>query len=390
MKKQVLFVVDEQMYGGISVVLTAILKKMDYKKYDIDVLILHNRGTALKKENLPEEVGIIYGTPFFCGIDYTISAALKSKNVGLIFHKVQTVVGLKTGWIKKKIVRERKKILKKHYDVEIAFKDGFCALFTAYGDSTKKVNWLHTSYDVCDNTSKYRKLFVEVYNNIDEIVAITEDVAKTFNKIYCLENKTEIIENLIDVESILEKSKLEDIEFPKDKINLICVGRIASQKAYPRLMKQLVKLKKEGKLENVLLHIIGDGDEESIVRQIISEGNLQENVKIYGYKENPYPYIIKSDMLLLPSIYEGLGLVLVEANLLGVPCFATKFANADKTLGNGKYGLVVENSDEGIYQGLKELLDSWEISINDFRTNLKDYKYDKNEEILQKIFKIME
>lgn len=384
MKKNILFVVDEQMYGGISVVLTTLLNCMNYEKYNIDLLILHNRGESLVNGNLTEKVNILYGTSFFSAIDLTISQVLKSKNLALIFHKIQIILGLKTGWIKNKIIKERKKILKKHYDIEIAFKDGFCALFTAYGNSNKKISWLHASYDVHDYTEKYRNLFKQVYEKIDKIVAITEDVSTTFNKIYNKKEKTEIIENLIDVEGIIEKSKEENVNFSKDFINLICVGRIAYQKAYPRLIFQIAKLKKEGYMDNVILHIIGDGDDLDTVNKIIEENNLKENINLIGYKQNPYPYIAKSDMLLLPSLYEGLGLVLIEANILGVPCFATKFANVDKTLSNGKYGLIVENSEDGIYSGLKNILKDNEI-IRKYKENLINYKYDKNEEIITKI-----
>ena len=351
MKKEILFVVDEQMYGGISVVLTTILKKLDYKNINVDVLILHNRGNAIEKESLPKEVNIIYGSKFFSSIDYTISSAIKSKNIRIIYHKIQTVLGLKTGLIKNRIKKERKKILKKKYDIEIAFKDGFCALFTACGDSTKKINWLHTSYDICDNTGKYRKLFVEVYEKIDQIVAITEGAAESFNKIYHLENKTQIIENLVDDQEIIRKSKIENIEFEQDKLNLISVGRVASAKAYPRLLEQFAKLKKEGKAENVVLRIVGDGDEMPIVQQMIKENQLEEQVKLLGYLENPYPYVVKSDMLVLASIYEGLGMVLLEAILLGIPCFSTKVSSVEKTLNDGNFGMIVENSEQGIYEG---------------------------------------
>ncbi len=389
MKKKVLFVVDEQMYGGISTVLVNILRRLDYSNYDVDVLILHNRGNGISKENIPKNVNIISGTEFFGAIDYTISAAIASKNISIILHKVQIVLGLKTGWIKNRIAKERKKILKKHYDVEIAFKDGFCALFTACGDSDKKISWLHISYDVCDNTEKYRSLFINVYEKIDRVVAITEDVSKTFNDIYHLENKTELIENLMDIDMIFEKSKDEIVDFPKDKINLICVGRVAPAKAYPRFLEQIVKIKREGLFENVLVHIIGDGDEFLVVEKLIKDNDLGDCVKMYGYKENPYPYIAQSDMLVLPSFYEGQGIVLIEANLLGVPCFATRFANADKTLNYGKYGLVVDNTEDGIYNGLKNLLLSWGEENDKYKKNLKEYKYDKNDEIMRNIYNLL-
>lgn len=387
MKKNILFVVDEQKYGGISAVLTSILKKIDKDKYNIDLLILHNRGQALS--SIPDNVNLIYGTNYFKAIDYTLSNAIKTKNISLIFYKIKTVIGLKTGEIRKTIEKERKKILKKKYDVEIAFKDGFCALFTAFGDSSKKISWLHISYDIYDCTSRYRELFKEVYSKIDKIVAITPDVSKTFNDIYEKQDKTEIIENLIIPEEIIEKSKEKIEDFDKSKVNLISVGRIVQMKAYPRLVKQMVKLQNEGLLKDVVLYIVGDGEEEEKINKIIKENKLENNVKLLGYKENPYPYIAQADMLLLSSYYEGLGLVLIEANILGVPCFATRFANVDNTLDNGKYGLVVENSESGIYNGLKSILENKE-TINNYKQNLLNYKYKKDNEILDKIYKLID
>ena len=150
-----------------------------------------------------------------------------------------------------------------------------------------------------------------------------------------------------------------------------------------------MKIKREGLFENVLVHIIGDGDEFLVVEKLIKDNDLGDCVKMYGYKENPYPYIAQSDMLVLPSFYEGQGIVLIEANLLGVPCFATRFANADKTLNYGKYGLVVDNTEDGIYNGLKNLLLSWGEENDKYKKNLKEYKYDKNDEIMRNIYNLL-
>jgi hypothetical protein len=172
MKKSVLFVVDERKMGGVSILLTDILKSINIKKYDIDVLVLQNNGNELS--NLPKEVNIIYGTNFFKGVDYTIKQAIKSCNPLLIFSKLRLVHLMKNKKIGKYITKERTKILKKDYDVEIAFKDGFCALFTIYGNSKKKYHWLHTDYSMYDCTSHYHELFSEVLPRFDKIIAISK------------------------------------------------------------------------------------------------------------------------------------------------------------------------------------------------------------------------
>lgn len=388
MKKQVLFVVDEQMYGGVSEVLKNILRLLDYTQIDVDLLILHNRGDGLDK--IPTEVNVLTGTPFFSIIDLPIKTIIKSKNIRDIVNKIKLILSMKTGYIKKKIRKERNKILSKKYQLEIAFKDGFCPIFTAYGDAEKKVNWLHVDYATVDYTAHYHNLFLDVYNKIDTIIAITEDVKKTFCSIYPIEEKVQVIENAIDVDGIKEKAKAFSVDYDTTKLNLIMVGRIAYQKAYPRLIRQMAKLKKEERLkENVVLHIVGDGEEIEEVKRLIQENHLQKNVQLHGYQKNPYPYIASADMLLLTSYYEGLGLTLYEAILLGVPTFATKFANVEKTLANGKYGKIVENTEEGIYEGLKQILEDKD-RIKVLKEQTKGFIYTKNKEIKEQIKQLIE
>lgn len=387
-KQKVLFVVDEQMYGGVSIVLRNILKSINYAKCEVDVLILHNRGDAIVG-HIPDQVGVLYGTSFFEVIDTNIQTILKSGNVKNILSKLKLVYAMKHKRIEKYIQKERGKILTRAYDVEIAFKDGFCALFTACGESNKKVSWLHIDYNTYDCTGRYRELFQEVYKRIDTVVAITQDVQDTFNDIYHCEDKCIILPNLIDSHEIIEQSKQKEIHFAKDRTHFICVGRLAPQKAYPRLLTQLGKLKQEHILTNEMVHIIGDGEQQAYIEELIHQYHLEENIELLGYKQNPYPYIRKADMLLLPSLYEGLGLVLYEALILKVPCLATKIADIHTTLENGKYGIITENSDEGVYKALKTILQDKTI-LQTYKQAVSQYVYKQQEKVVEKLDRLLE
>ena len=140
--KNILFVVDEKKMGGVSVLLSDILNKISLKNKQIDIMVLHNSGNYL--DDLPKNINIIYGTKFFEVVDLSFKEVIKSKKISLIYKKIKLILMMKTGIIKSKIIKERKKCIQKRYDVEVAFKDGFCAIFTAYGDSKKKYHWLHT------------------------------------------------------------------------------------------------------------------------------------------------------------------------------------------------------------------------------------------------------
>ena len=96
MKKNVLFVVDERMMGGVSILLSDILNRINIKKYHIDVLVLHNHGDYLN--DLPSDVNIIYGTKFFNMVDYNIKEALKTFNPIKIFSKLRLVYLMKSSF----------------------------------------------------------------------------------------------------------------------------------------------------------------------------------------------------------------------------------------------------------------------------------------------------
>lgn len=113
--KKILFVVDENRRGGVSVALTDVIHALEREACEMDVLVLHDQGEML--HDLP--CNVIYGTPFFEAIDYNFKQVLQKKDFGLLLKKVQIVFGLKTGWIKQKIRKERRKILTKEYDVEV-------------------------------------------------------------------------------------------------------------------------------------------------------------------------------------------------------------------------------------------------------------------------------
>ena len=168
MKRNILFVVDEKRMGGVSVLFETIISLMDISNYNIDLLVLHNNGEMFK--NLPSSINIIYGSSYFEAIDYTMKEIIKKKSLKLLLKKIKVVLDMKTGYIENVIKKERKKILTKKYDVEIAFKDGFTALFTAFGDSKRKIHWLHYEYKKTNPNGKYDKLFKRILSNVGKIL----------------------------------------------------------------------------------------------------------------------------------------------------------------------------------------------------------------------------
>lgn len=380
-RKKVLFVVDENRMGGVSILLEDTIKYLDRNKYKISILVLHDVDSYFK--SLDSDIEIIYGTKFFNVIDYNLKDLITDKKIILILKKLYLIFLMKTCLIKYKIKKERKKILKMEYDVEIAFKDGFTAVFTAYGNSKKKIHWLQYEYKKYNANGNYPKLFNKILPTYDKIVAVSTSVMNDFNDIYKLENKTMVINNLIDTEKILTKAKEPcDRILKKDKLNIICVGRLHSCKGYDRLINAVAKLSKKDQ-KTLHIEIYGDGSEKQNLENLIQANNLSNTIFLKGRTNNPYKYIKGNDLFILCSHFETFGLVIVEAMTLGVPVFALENSNTNNLIHNNKNGYIVKNTNEDLYQGLTYLIKN-QNKLKEYKKNLTNYQYD-NKKIIESI-----
>lgn len=383
MKKRLLFVVDEREMGGVSVVLKDLIHFLDKEKFEIDLLVLHDKGMMLS--DLGKDIRLLFGTSYFEAIDYTIGEVLKKGDLELIWKKFQIVFDLKTGNIERSIKRERKKILSKEYDVEIAFKDGFTALFTAYGNTSKKIHWLHCAYGTNNPNAKYENLFKKILPRFDRIIGVATNVVKEFNEIYHLEQKTEVIPIAMDSERIIAMGKKDKgkVVLSKENFNIAVVGRAHPVKGYERLLEVLRKLDQEKYLHNIQIHIFGDGPLFDALCDKINKYDLQNKVFMEGATANPYAELKNFDILLLPSYSEAFGTVISEAFILGIPVLATRTSASEMSVKDDENGWICENNEEGLFYGLKNLIENPE-NVKKVKMNLKNYHYD-NDYILDRI-----
>ena len=108
----------------------------------------------------------------------------------------------------------------------------------------------------------------------------------------------------------LSKRKIKFKFFSNNCINLISVGRLVDQKDHITLLKAINYIKNKLKIK---LLIVGEGDQKLNLLSYIRENNLEKIVKIKDRVENPFPYIAKSEIMILSSKFEGLPNILLEA-----------------------------------------------------------------------------
>lgn len=384
MPKNILFVVDNLVMGGITKVITNLLVNLDSEKYNIDLLVLHYYEDMNVK--IPEYVNIIEGNKFFSSVDVSIKRIMKEKNVSEFLKKLSLVISLKSGRIRNKIVEARKNILTKKYDTEIAFSDGFSHIFVANGDTPNKIAWMHTDISVQNDSKRYYNLVKESLKKMNMSVCVSDRVREVYKSYYDLDDdKIQTIHNIIDVDEIKNKGNEKiDIEFSKDVINLISVGRLESQKNYERFINVHKKLIDDGYKINS--YLIGDGLDKEKLENTIKEQKIEDTFFMLGRKDNPFPYVKKADLFILSSILEGLPTVLYESIILGVPCVSTEVAGAREIL-KDKYGLITKNDDEALYCGIKKVLDDKKL-LDTYKSEVSMYK-SENSDIIRKVEKII-
>ena len=165
---------------------------------------------------------------------------------------------------------------------------------------------------------------------------------KKFNiKTHCIYNplnKNEIIEN--------SKKKIVFSFFKKNTTNFISIGRLVDQKNQITILKSFKQLKEKTNYKFKLL-IIGEGVNKNFLKEFIKSNNLSHHIRIMKFQKNPYPYLKRSEVLILSSLFEGLPNVLLESLSLKKFVISSNCPTGPKEiLDYGKNGLLFKMNDE--------------------------------------------
>lgn len=319
--------------GGAEKILLTLLEQLQPPKYEVTLLLIKNKGIYLN--SIPDYVNLKYMIDVTNGDNpFPTDANILSK-----FYK-ENIDNL--------------------YDIEIAFLEGAPTKLLSHSTNkhSKKIAWVHIDLEKVHWThSYYQNLQEEIdcYQKIDEIVFVSENAKKGLERLFRKELLNSIvIENPIDYTKIQLAAKEYFVHYTG--FTCVIVGSLVVRKGHSRLLYSMGQLFQLG--YRFHLYIIGEGNEESSLKELCHILAISEYVHFIGFQKNPYPYVANADLLVSSSISEGYPLVSCEALALGIPVLATDCTGNSDVLKNGKYGLLVNNSEQGIFYGLKSILDS--------------------------------
>ena len=361
-KKKILIRIGSLRHGGAEKVLVTFLNNLLKDKYEIDLLLNLYSGKYLPE--VPDWINVLYLNK---GEMITTNRLqdIPTKAFRVIYQRVlKTFPSLLYQFILKG----------KKYDIEFAAIHGFRdEILNSPVTSSKKLIWIHNDlkktelYNYTDE--EFQKFF-----GFDKIMVISEKIQHDFENLAKTEqdkNKIVRIYNPLDTEEIIAKSEVESWKSEDESPVFISVGTVFPQKGFDRLLKVHRRLLDEGFDHKI--QILGDGYDFENIKKLQQDLGITETSALFGFTDNPYPFIRNSDFYILSSRYEGFPTVLFEAITLKKKIIATDVSGVREMLEDGKLGLIVDNSENGIYEGMKKALQNPE-SFDQYEQQLKDYK----------------
>lgn len=349
MKKKILFVTESLARGGMERVLVDIANALTDNGYNVTI-ITYSDATNLKNDL---HSSIVY--KYVKRKEWPLCE--KIPYIRRLYRKNYKQFKWETNSSSQKLYKYYVKNEK--YDVEIGFYRGpsIKIISGSTNKSSKKIAWVHTDLKLCD--PKSMQFFFhdmdevrKAYGSFNHVVCVSEMAMKSFLEVIGYKGQCSVIYNMVPINKIQLKGKLPAPQ-SKRRFTIATLGRLIPDKGYDRLLKAVSKVNNEGFSFDVWM--IGGGRAENDLKNLAKDLNL-ENVYFWGMQENPYPLIKQADLFICTSKREGFNIAIVEAMVFGVPVISTRCTGPTEILENGKYGILVDNSEEGVYWGVKQAL----------------------------------
>ncbi len=334
--KKILFLIHDLGQGGAEKVLVNLVNNMDPKQFDITVMALF--GGGVNEQFLAPHIRLVICHKRMLRGNSHLMKLCSPKQL-------------------------HKKYIKEAYDVEISYLEGPCARIISGcpNPDTKLISWIHVEQHDRKNLSaafRSEKEAKACYDRFDRTVCVSQTVREDFCRILAFEKPCVVLYNTVESDKILQNATAPAPKLQEDdKLRLIAVGSLKPSKGYDRLLRIVNRLHRSG--YGIHLYILGIGPLQKELEQYIEGEALSDTVTLLGYDTNPYKYLAKCDLFLCASHAEGFSTAATEALIVGTPVCTVEVSGMKEMLGeHNEWGLVTDNEEDALYQGIKSLLDN--------------------------------
>lgn len=225
-----------------------------------------------------------------------------------------------------------------------------------------------------------------------KVICVSHGVRDTFEQDgICPLNKSIVIGSGsatgIDLEYF--NPKLVDFNFMRKELGIsqddfvfIFVGRIVTDKGINEMVSAFNRL--SNKYNHIHLVLVGGEETEQNPISEASREIIRTNNRIYaiGRRKDVRPYLVGSDAFVFPSYREGFGMVLIEANAMGIPAICSDIIGCNEVIVSGKNGEIVPSKDEdSLFEKMKEWIDNPQLvkNMSNEARLLVEQRYDRKD-----------
>ena len=185
------------------------------------------------------------------------------------------------------------------------------------------------------------------YGKADIIVCVSNGAREEMAALYpALAERVTTIYNPLDLDRIhrmMEEPVSHRWLEERDRPVILAVGRLTAAKDYPTLLRAMAHLLDQ---RPARLIILGQGEEEAVLRQLIHDLGIGEHVDLVGFQKNPFSWMRRCDLYVMSSAWEGLPGSLLEALVCGAKVVSTDCRTGPREiLEDGKWGALVPVGD---------------------------------------------
>lgn len=324
MNKKIIHVMPEFGLAGAEVMAETLMLELKNKDYNVMAISLYDYQSPITERLKKNEIKVYYMG--------------KKKGFDLkVFRKIYQVLKEE----KPDVIHTHRYVMQYVMPIAILLKIQ-SKVHTVHNIATKEI-------------SKPQRLLSRIFYKYFKIkpVAISPRVKASIIEEYSIDEKNvPMIYNGINLNKILKK---QDYSI-KERVNILHVGRFASQKNHKALLKG-VAIAAES-YPNIKLQLIGKGELESQIISLIDKYRLNNHVELLGTRDNVYNEMRNTDIFILPSLWEGMPITLIEAMAVGLPIIASDVGGIPDMLTNEKNALLINPTPENISKAIIYMIEN--------------------------------
>lgn len=371
--KKILFVLSNDNIGGPQKSLIALLDKIDYSIFEVDLYTIDSGGHLNSYFN--KKVNILKSNSLLHSYTLPSKSVLKHLSCMILNLKFSAAKDYILSIFNNKILKknmnyQRQEFWRKHKEGLSSFSKEYDIAFGILGMSTyliadlvnssKKYHWVRSDSRIL---KRNQKIEAEYFRKLDGSLSVSDECTKVFVQMYpFMREKTYTFLNHIPT-SFYSKLEHDDTLMKKNdetQLNILTVTRLDPLKGIEMAIDACEVLIRKG--YNIRWYVLGGGKFKTEIDKLISDKNLKMNFVLLGFQLNTLSFIKQSDIFVHPSRTEGKSNAVDEAKYIGKPIVVTNYDTVGDQIEHGNTGLICDMNGVAIATEIEKLINDKQLS----------------------------